>query len=154
MEKPDTINIPAYQRKRSLAAKSRKKTPAKTRRTKRTIAEPFKELSFNRPSLPSQSLFEEEASTTQPISGIREMALCGQCSGYFEKIDVAVIRLTSPLRVGDRIVFKKEKGLFEQSVDSIQIDNQAVSIAHSGKEIGLKVAMEPTVGTVVYKVIE
>lgn len=156
MKKPDTLKIPAYQRKKSLIAKSRKKTrkPTTARRTTRTISNPFREMNLNRATSTATPSTITPPTATSQTSEIKEMALCGKCSGYFANIDVAIIRLTSPLRVGDRIIFKKERGLFEQPVHSIQIDNQDVSIAHSGKEIGIKVAMEPTIGTVVYKLIQ
>ena len=132
MNKIDNLNVPAYQRKRSLAAKARKTpTRAKTRKPVKTIRK--------RPITSSQ--------------GPREMRICGHCDGFFDKIDVAVIKLTSPIRIGDIIIFEKNEGLFEQEIISMQINRQEVTIAHAGDDIGLKVIMKPKVGTSVYKVI-
>ena len=83
----------------------------------------------------------------------REMKKCGICEGYFEKIDVAIVKLTSPLREGDQIIFEKPSGLFEQEVNSMQINRKDVRLARTGSDIGLKVSHEPTVGGTVYKVI-
>lgn len=133
MNKTNNINIPAYQRKRSLAAKARKSTThTKTRKPARTTRK--------RPI----------TSTTQDP---REMRICGHCDGFFDQIDVAVVTLTSPIRIGDIIIFEKNEGLFEQEILSMQINRQEVTIAHAGDDIGLKVRIEPKVGTPVYKVI-
>jgi hypothetical protein len=155
MEKPDTLNIPAYQRKRSLAAKSRKSPSTTTRRkpsktTSRLRDEAFTDISISRGPTIEDVLLKQNLN---PQTSFREMKICGICEGYFEKIDVAIISLTSPIKKGDSIIFEKEGGLFEQAIDSMQINRKDVSLARSGSDIGLKVPMEPKVGTYVYKVI-
>lgn len=162
MTKVNTLNIPAYQRKRSLAAKARKsttrtrkKTTAKPRRVTRarhpkveemTIADTIQENKFENPT----DIFKPKRTTA---SGIREMKTCGRCDGFFDKINVGIIKLTSSLRVGDVIIFEKNEGLFEQEITSMQINRQDVTIAYAGDDIGLKIAMKPKVGTPVYKVL-
>ncbi len=181
MDEINVYNIPAFQRKRSLAAKGRKKTSlpkirkAAVRSSKRTTTRRSKilrstETIYNSPSfieqdltpnlyerdpLPSEQLFEEfeEKQIKRSGSDFREMKICGICEGYFDKINVAIIRVTSPIHKGDSLIFEKEGGLFEQTIDSIQIDRQDVSIAKSGSDIGVKVFMPPKVGTHVYKEI-
>lgn len=151
----ESINVPAYQRKRSIAAKARKTTvkkPRKTTRKRRTTAK-NQEL-----DVPTQSFIQPIFGTVEEIpevkhKKVREMRLIGRCDGYFDKIDVAIVKLITPLREGDRIVFEKEKGLFEQTVDSMQIDRKDVRIAHAGDDIGMKVALKPKVGASVYKVL-
>lgn len=143
------LNIPAYQRKRSIAAKGRKK-PSTGRATKK-----IDKLEFT-----IDSAFPSHGSLTEPLemnkrkqSGIREMKSCGICEGFFDKIDVAIIRLTAPLREDDIIIFEKTDGLFEQKVKSMQIDRKPVKLARTGSEIGIKVSMKPQVGGTIYKVI-
>lgn len=130
MEEPNIFNIPAYQRKRSIAARTRKKTAsvlvAKTPKTRASIK-----------------------TSSEP----REMKVCGICDGYFEAIEVAIIKLTSSLREGDIIFLEKQDGLFEQEVKSMQINRKDVSLARAGSDIGLKVLMKPQVGGKVYKLI-
>lgn len=162
MTELDSVNIPAYQRKRSLAAKARKKTTRtlkkatpKPRRVTRarpieveemTIADAIQESKFENPT----DIFKPKRIATP---GVREMKICGHCDGFFDKINVGVIKLTSSLRVGDVIIFEKDQGLFEQEVTSMQISRQDVTIAYAGDDIGLKIAMKPKVGTAVYKVL-
>lgn len=130
----NNINIPAYQRKRSLAAKARKSTTSTHTKTRK----------------PARTTRKRPITSTQDP---REMRICGHCDGFFDQIDVAVVTLTSPIRIGDIIIFEKNEGLFEQEILSMQINRQEVTIAHAGDDIGLKVRIEPKVGTPVYKVI-
>ena len=58
----------------------------------------------------------------------------GKVTHFFDKICVAVIELTAPLKVGDRIKFDD----FEQTVDSMQIEHKQVRSAKKGQSIGLK----------------
>ena len=156
----ETINIPAFQRKKSIQAKAKKKPnyrlskPTTRKRPKKQIIIDHSLSDIPaRKRLPSQDLFPEEEMQLNKNNELREMKLCGFCEGYFEKIDVAIIKLTSPLRVGDRIIFEKNNGLFEQSIDSMQIDRKEVRIAKTGSDIGMKVQLKPKVGGAVYKLI-
>ncbi|MBI4234776.1 hypothetical protein HY604_00585 [Candidatus Peregrinibacteria bacterium] len=158
MHEIDPTKIPAFQRKRSLAAKQRKKTTPKAkipriRKPKMILHEDISDI-----LLPSQTIFpspieQNSASTRTERRDFEEMKTCGQCEGYFDKINVAIIKLTSPLRIGDIVIFEKESGLFQQTVTSMQINRREVKLATSGSDIGLKVLQKPTVGTRVYKII-
>jgi len=177
MEELNVLNIPAFKRKRSIAAHARKnssflppmrpqlKPARKTRtytRTRRKIKTesymtdiPINKPTFEQPLIFGEEInpFERESIETLPNTDVREMRICGKCEGFFEKIDVAVIKLTCSLRKGNRILFETSEGLFEQEVSSMQINREDVSIAYVGDDIGLKVTLHPKVGGLVYKVI-
>lgn len=86
-------------------------------------------------------------------SGLKEMRTCGKVSGYLEKIEVAIVDVSASIRAGDRVIFESEYGLFEQTVESMQIDRQDVVTAYSGDCIGMKVFAEPKKNGNVYKVV-
>ena len=74
-------------------------------------------------------------------------------SHYYEKIQVAILELSSELKVGDTIKFVKgEDVLFEQKVDSMQVEHKSIDSAGAGDVIGLKVENEVNEGTEVYRV--
>jgi hypothetical protein len=75
----------------------------------------------------------------------------GSISHFFNKINVAVVDLTSPLAVGDRIMVKGPATDFEQTVDSMQIDRKPIAQAQTGQSIGLKLAQLAHEKDVVYK---
>jgi putative protease len=75
----------------------------------------------------------------------------GRVTHFFSKISVAVIELTAPLAVGDRIAIKGPTTDFEQVVESMQIEHQNVQRAEAGQSIGLKVAQRVRERDMVYK---
>jgi putative protease len=75
----------------------------------------------------------------------------GQVTHFFSKINVAVIELTLPLSVGDRILIKGPMTDFDQTVDSMQIDRQQIQRAQGGQSVGLKLVQQAKEKDVVYK---
>ena len=75
----------------------------------------------------------------------------GQVTHFFSKINVAIIELTLPLSVGDRILVKGPLTDFSQTVDSMQIDRKDIQRAEGGQSVGLKLAQLAREKDVVYK---
>lgn len=75
----------------------------------------------------------------------------GHITHFFSKISVAVLELTAPLAVGDRILVKGPTTDFEQVVDSMQIEHENIQKAEAGQSIGLKMAEHARERDVVYK---
>ena len=75
----------------------------------------------------------------------------GHITHFFSKINVAVLELTAPLAVGDRILIKGPTTDFEQVVDSMQIEHANIPRAEAGQAIGLKMAEQARERDVVYK---
>jgi len=80
-----------------------------------------------------------------------EVVEVGHITHFFSKISVAIVELTAPLTVGDRILVKGPTTDFEQVVDSMQIEHQNVQRAESGQSIGLKTAQHVKEKDLVYK---
>ena len=76
----------------------------------------------------------------------------GVVSNYFANIKVAAIKLTSPLKVGDRIhIVGGEETDFKQTVKSIQLEHDKKDKAKKGDEIGTKVNKKVRKGYKVFK---
>ena len=76
----------------------------------------------------------------------------GKVSHYYDKILVAIVDLDAPLAVGDKIKFVRGgEDLFEQDVDSIQIEHNKVASAKKGDIVGLKTTEPVKDGADVYK---
>jgi hypothetical protein len=75
----------------------------------------------------------------------------GHITHYFSKIGVAVVELTAPLVVGDRILVKGPSTDFEQVVESMQIEHENIPRAEAGQSIGLKMAEHVKERDIVYK---
>jgi translation initiation factor IF-2 len=77
----------------------------------------------------------------------------GKVFTYFSKIGVAGVKITNgTLRVGDKIRIQGNTTGFEQVVDSMQIDREAVEEAEVGQSVGIKVKERVRPNDVVYKI--
>lgn len=77
----------------------------------------------------------------------------GKVSHYYDKLSVAIIDLDGTLSVGDNIKFVRGgEDLFEQKVESLQIEHEKKDSAGKGDVIGLKTNEAVKEGTEVYKV--
>lgn len=77
--------------------------------------------------------------------------LIGKITHYFGNIGVAVIELSSTLKVGDSIQIVGGEVDFTQPVKSMQVEHESVKTAKSGDSIGLKVKEKVRDGYRVYK---
>ena len=75
----------------------------------------------------------------------------GHILHFFSKINVAVLELTAPLAVGDRILVKGPSTDFDQIVESMQIEHKNIQKAETGQSVGLKTAQRARERDVVYK---
>jgi len=77
----------------------------------------------------------------------------GTVSHYYDKLQVAILDLDGTLSVGDKIKFVKGgEDLFEQNVESIQIEHEKIESAKKGDIIGLKTVQAVKEGTEVFKI--
>ena len=63
----------------------------------------------------------------------------GAVSSYFSHVEVAAIKLSAKLKVGDKIHIKGNTTDFETEVEEIQIEREPVKEAKKGDHIGIKV---------------
>ena len=64
----------------------------------------------------------------------------GRISGYFSHVGVAAIKLSSGLKVGDKVHVKGHTTDFEVKIGSMQIEKSSVKAAKKGDHIGIKVS--------------
>jgi len=77
----------------------------------------------------------------------------GKVSHYYDKIGVAIIELDGTVAVGDTIKFARGgEDMFEQKVDSIQIEHEKKDSAGKGDVVGLKTNEAVREGTEVFKI--
>ncbi len=76
----------------------------------------------------------------------------GTVSNYFEHVKVAAIKLTTALKVGEKVRLSGGEVDFEQPIKSMQIQKGKVEKAKKGDEIGIKVKKKVRKGYKVFKV--
>lgn len=76
----------------------------------------------------------------------------GKVVHYFNNIGVAVIELSDELSAGDTVTFVNPSGeeLFEQEIDSMEIDEEPVETASAGDEVAVKVDEKAKAGATVH----
>jgi len=75
----------------------------------------------------------------------------GVVSNYFKHVKAAAIKLSAPLKVGDKIKIVGGEKEVELKVDSMEIDRKKVEKAKKGDEVGLLVPEDVHKGNKVYK---
>ncbi len=83
-----------------------------------------------------------------------EKKLIGKVTHFFSKISVAGIELSDTLKVGDKISIEGATTAFEETIESMQIDQKGVEVANAGDLIGIKVKDKTRVGDSVFLVTE
>ena len=63
----------------------------------------------------------------------------GKVTHFFDRLSVAVISLSSGLKLGDRVQFHGPHTDFQQEITSMQGEHEAVEKVKKGKEVAVKV---------------
>jgi len=74
----------------------------------------------------------------------------GTVTHWYDKISVAVVKLTAKLTKGDKVKIKKGDEEFEDTVTSLQIDHKDVSSAKKGDDAAIKLSQRAKEGAVVF----
>jgi len=76
----------------------------------------------------------------------------GSVTHYYDKINVAVVELEGDMAVGDKIKFSRGgEDMFEQEVESMQVEHEKIEKAGKGDTVGLQVKQEVKEGAEVFK---
>jgi hypothetical protein len=78
--------------------------------------------------------------------------LVGKVIHYYDKIGVAIIKLQKSLKVEDKVKFEKGDMSFEQIIESMQLEHEAISEGKKGQDIAVKVDKVVKKDVSVYKV--
>ncbi len=95
----------------------------------------------------------EAREAARSISGQQQSrVLVGTVEGFFDKIGVVAIKLSSTLKVGDVIEIGTEEEAVRQRVLSMQINREDVEEASEGDSVGIKTSHRIEEGLSVYKI--
>lgn len=101
------------------------------------------------PAFESPLFLESQSLPFQPQPTLFPL---GIVTHYYDKIKVAVLKLSAPLKKGTKVQWMGEKGVFTQKINSMQIDRQPVEQAPKGADIGIKVKRKVVLGEIAYEV--
>lgn len=78
----------------------------------------------------------------------------GRVTHYFNHLNVAVLRLSGDLKIGDKIHVTGHATDFTEHVASMQVDHHAVERVRPGDDVAIKVIEPVHEHDVVYRLIE
>jgi putative protease len=75
----------------------------------------------------------------------------GKVIHWYDKVSVAVVKLASALKLGDRIKVKRGEEEFEDSVASMQLDHKPIDAGKKGQEVAVKLSQQAKEGATIFK---
>jgi len=105
---------------------------------------------------PRKKLKSRKIKKKTKVKALAKTALkeVGVVTHYFDRISVAVLKVSGPLKIGDSIRFAARQGDFVQMVISMQINRKDILKAPKGSEIGLKTLRPVSEGDKVFMAVE
>ncbi len=76
----------------------------------------------------------------------------GVVTHWYGHISVAIIKLSAPLKVGDKVKIARGEHVADESIASMQLEHEQIQAAKKGQEIGVKVKEHAHEGAEVYVV--
>jgi len=76
----------------------------------------------------------------------------GKITHYYDKIGVAVVSISAPIKVGDTIKISGHDKEFTQTVASMQIEHEQIKEAKKGQIIGMKVDQPVKENDLIYRI--
>ncbi|HEY4490007.1 MAG TPA: hypothetical protein VJC12_01990 [Candidatus Paceibacterota bacterium] len=74
----------------------------------------------------------------------------GKVVHWYDKIGVAVVKLTGALKVGDKVKVKHGDKEFEDSVESMQLEHSAIESGKKGQEVAIKLSQQAKEGSEIF----
>ncbi len=129
-----------------MPVKKKKKKAVK----KRKAVVKKKRVVKKRPAVKKRPVVKKRVVAKKKPAGPK-LPVIGTVTHYFPHVRAAVIKLKTPLSVGDTVKIKGHTTDFKQKVTSIQIDRVPINSAKKGDEIGLLVDSRVRQHDIVYK---
>lgn len=76
----------------------------------------------------------------------------GSVIHWYDKISVAVVKLSSGLKVGDAVKVVRGDTEFEEKIASMQLDHSAITSGKKGQEVAIKFKEQAKEGAQIFKV--
>ena len=123
-------------KKKATKKKLAKKTTSKKKIIKKSRPKPRIKTKAKRKPKTTKS---KTKSKVKLNAKIKNENIVGKITHYFPHVQAAVIKLSAPLSIGDKIKVKGHTTDFTQVITSMQIDRVDINSAKPGQEIGLLV---------------
>jgi hypothetical protein len=130
--------------------KKKKKKIVKKKKIKKVVKKKKKKVAKKKVVKKKKSVKKRVVKKKVKAAAKNKEKVIGNIEHFFGKINVAALKLKSPLSVGDTIHIVGPHNDFCQRIDSIQINHKDVEKAKKGEDIGFKVKQKVRVTDTVY----
>ena len=138
----------ALKKKGASKKKTARKTAAKKKPIKKLRPNKTTKIKLKTRIITAKS---KAKSKTNAINKAKNGNIVGKIIHYFPHVKAAVIKLSTPLSIGDKIRIKGHTTDFTQSITSMQMDRVDITSAKPKEEIGLLVNSRVRKHDIVYK---
>ena len=111
----------------------------KTVKKKATKKKPVKKKVVKKKTVKKKPVIKKTLVKKKKEKKSKKETEVGKITHYFDHISVAVVKVSTKLKVGDTIHIKGATTDFTQKVDSMQIEHEKIPEAKKGDDIGMKV---------------
>jgi hypothetical protein len=137
--------------KKKFAKKPKKKTAARKKAAKKKTVR-AKVKAKKKPAAKKKKRLAK-AKPKPAVIAPPNSRLLGRVEDYFAKIGVVALTLQSPVEIGARLHVLGHTTNFEQTLDSMQIEHEAVTSAKAKDGVGIKVTTRARSGDYVYLIL-
>ncbi len=74
----------------------------------------------------------------------------GKVVHWYDKINVAVVKLSGKLSRGDEIKVKRHDNEFKETVSSMQLNHEEISSGKKGEEVAIKLSNKAHEGALIF----
>lgn len=76
----------------------------------------------------------------------------GIVTHWYDKIGVAVVKLSGALKMGDKVKVRHGEAEFEDTILSMQVDHKDVASGKKGDEVAMKLSGKAKEGSKIFKI--
>lgn len=81
---------------------------------------------------------------------VKKEKAIGVVTHWYDHINVAVLKLSGTLSVGDKIKVKRGEEEFEEVIKSMQFDHKAIETSKKGKDIAIQLTKKTKEGAEIF----
>ena len=85
------------------------------------------------------------------VTKVKKDKKLGEVTHWYDNINVAVIKLSGVMKTGDKVKIKRGEIEFEEIIESMQLDHEAIKSGKKGQIIAIKIVGKTKDGAEVFK---
>lgn len=72
------------------------------------------------------------------VKKVKKEKKLGEVTHWYDNINVAVVKLYAPMKKGDKVKVKRGEIVFEEIIESMQLNHEPIEVGEKGQEIAIR----------------